>query len=77
MEAALLYVDIYLEPEKAHRKILLQDPVPPAYGRLRYAHLIQVDLLPPILDMAEALVDQLRAERGQPPLSGGNTHAPA
>jgi Alpha 1,4-glycosyltransferase conserved region len=63
-EAALLYVDIYLQPEQTpHRKLLVREPVTPSYDRLQFASLINVAVLPPILDMAELLVGELREVR--------------
>jgi hypothetical protein len=63
-EAALLYVDIYLQPGSTpHRKVLVRDPVVPAYARLRFAELVAPKVLPPILDMAEFLLAELRETR--------------
>ena len=63
-EAALLYVDIYNESgQTPHQKVLVFDPVTPAYDRLRFTDLIDVAVLPPILDMMDALLGELREAR--------------
>ena len=60
-EAALLYVDIYLETGSVrHQKIRVRDPVAPRYERLRFADLVEVNVLPPVIDMAEFLMGELR-----------------
>jgi hypothetical protein len=63
-EAALVYLDIYGQPgETRHHRVLVREPVVPAYDRLRYQHLTTIAFLPPILDMMDVLVDELRATR--------------
>jgi Glycosyl transferase family 2/Alpha 1,4-glycosyltransferase conserved region len=63
-EAALLYVDIYIEPgQTPHQKVLVREPVTPAYDRLRFTNLDDMAVLPPILDMMEFVVDELRGAR--------------
>jgi Glycosyl transferase family 2/Alpha 1,4-glycosyltransferase conserved region/Glycosyltransferase sugar-binding region containing DXD motif len=63
-EAALVYLDIYGQPgETRHHKVLVREPVVPAYDRLRYQDLVTVAFLPPILDMMDVLVDELRTTR--------------
>jgi hypothetical protein len=63
-EAALLYVDIYCEPGTTdHEKVLVREPVRPTYDRLRYMHLANIAFLPPMLDMMDVLVDEIRAAR--------------
>ena len=63
-EAALLYVDIYHEPGRTpHRKVLVHEPVIPTYDHLRFTDLADMAVLPPILDMMEFVVDELRAAR--------------
>jgi hypothetical protein len=63
-EAALLYVDIYHEPGRTpHRKVLVHEPVIPTYHHLRFTDLADMAVLPPILDMMEFVVDELRAAR--------------
>ena len=67
-EAALLYVDIYIEPgETPHQKVLVREPVSPAYDRLRFTNPDDMAVLPPILDMMEFVVDELRAARMMSP----------
>ncbi|MGA7487991.1 MAG: glycosyltransferase family 2 protein [Xanthobacteraceae bacterium] len=76
-EAALVYVDIYGEPgEMRHHKVLVRQPVTPAYDRLRYTNSAGIALLPPILDMMEFLLDELRATRAaSAALSASETEA--
>jgi Glycosyl transferase family 2/Alpha 1,4-glycosyltransferase conserved region len=63
-KAALLYVDIYLQPGEApHQKVLAYEPVIPSYHQLRFTDLVDVAVLPPILDMMDFLLDELRAAR--------------
>jgi Glycosyl transferase family 2 len=63
-EAALLYVDIYNgSGQTPHQKVLAFEPVSPAYERLRFTDLIDVAVLPPILDMVDALMEELREAR--------------
>jgi Glycosyl transferase family 2 len=63
-EAALLYVDIYNESgQTPHQKVLAFEPVTPAYGRLRFTDLIDVAVLPPVLDMMDALLGEVRETR--------------
>ena len=63
-EAALLYVDIYIEPgQTPHQKVLVREPVTPAYDRLRFTNPGDMAVLPPVLDMMEFVVDELRAAR--------------
>jgi Glycosyl transferase family 2/Alpha 1,4-glycosyltransferase conserved region len=63
-EAALLYVDIYLEPGQTHhQKTLVRDPVAPTYEQLRFTNPDDTAVLPPILDMMEFVIDELRAAR--------------
>jgi hypothetical protein len=63
-EAALLYVDIYTEPGRTpHQKMLVREPMTPAYDRLRFTYLIEVAVLPPVLDMMDVLLGELRAAR--------------
>ena len=63
-EAALLYVDIYTEPGRTpHQKVLVREPMTPAYDRLRFTYLIEVAVLPPILDMMDVVLGELRAAR--------------
>jgi glycosyl transferase family 2/alpha 1,4-glycosyltransferase len=63
-EAALLYVDIYAQPDLTpHHKLLVREPVTPTYDRLRFTNLIDVTCLPPILDMTDFLIDELRGAR--------------
>ncbi len=67
-EAALLYVDIYIEPgETPHQKVLVREPVSPAYDRLRFTNPDDMAVLPPVLDMMEFVVDELRAARMMSP----------
>jgi hypothetical protein len=74
LDAALLYVDIYLQPEATrHRKLLIREPLAPAYQRLRYTDLIEIDVLPPILDMMEMLLDELRQARRQQSTNGSGS----
>src|SRR5262249_51694645 len=62
--AALLYADIYIQPEqKPHRKVLAYEPVVPAYERLRFTDMAEVAVLPPILDMMDFLLGELRTVR--------------
>jgi glycosyl transferase family 2/alpha 1,4-glycosyltransferase len=62
--AALLYADIYIQPEPApHRKVLAYEPVVPAYERLRCTDMAEVAVLPPILDMMDFLLGELRTVR--------------
>ncbi len=62
--AALLYADIYIQPEqKPHRKVLACEPVIPAYEELRYSDIADVAVLPPILDMMDFLLGELRTVR--------------
>src|SRR5262249_15601039 len=64
LEAALLYVDIYLQPKRTpHRKLLIRDPLVPSYQRLRYAGLIRIDVLSSLLDVTEPLLGELRRLR--------------
>ena len=66
--AALLYVDIYIEPgETPHQKVLVREPVSPAYDRLRFTNPDDMAVLPPILDMMDFVVDELRAARMMSP----------
>ncbi|HEY7665054.1 MAG TPA: glycosyltransferase family 2 protein [Xanthobacteraceae bacterium] len=63
-EAALLYADIYGQPGEApHHKVLVREPLTPAYERLRFTHLVDIAFLPPMLDMMDFLVDELHAMR--------------
>jgi hypothetical protein len=63
-EAALLYVDIYNDSlQTPHQKVLAFEPMTPAYDRLRCTDLIDVAVLPPILDMMDALLGELRGAR--------------
>ena len=63
-EAALLYVDIYGQPDQTpHRKMLVRDPVTPTYDRLQFTNPVDIAFLPPMLDMMDALVDELRVAR--------------
>lgn len=63
-EAALLYVDIYNDSlQTPHEKVLAFEPIIPAYERLRFPDLIDVAVLPPILDMMDALLGELREAR--------------
>ena len=63
-EAALLYVDIYNgSVPTPHQKLLTFDPVTPAYDRLHFTDLIDVAVLPPVLDMMDALLEELRVAR--------------
>jgi hypothetical protein len=63
-EAALLYADIYTEPEPTpHQKVLVREPLTLAYDRLRLTDLIDVAVLPPVLDMMDVLLGELRAAR--------------
>jgi hypothetical protein len=63
-EAALLYVDIYNESgQTPHQKVLAFEPVTPAYDRLRFTDLIDVAVLPPVLDMMDALLGEVRETR--------------
>src|SRR4051812_36827526 len=63
-EAALLYVDIYNDSgQTPHEKTLVHDPVTPTYDRLRFTNRDDLAVLPPILDMMEFVVDELRAAR--------------
>ena len=65
-DAALLYVDIYGQPgETRHHKVLVREPVTPTYDRLRFTSLVDIRFLPPMLDMMDALVDELRATRAK------------
>ena len=65
-EAALLYVDIYNDSlQTAHQKVLAFDPMIPAYDGLRFTDLIDVAVLPPILDMMDALLGELREARAR------------
>lgn len=66
-EAAILYVDIYNQPgQTPHQKVLVRDPVNPAYDRLRFTNLIDIAVLPPILDMMDVVVGELRKARAAP-----------
>ena len=59
-----MYVDIYIEPgQTPHQKVLVREPVTPAYDRLRFTNRDDMAVLPPILDMMEFVVDELRAAR--------------
>jgi len=63
-EAALLYVDIYNKAAQTpHQKVLAFEPVTPSYDRLRFTDLINVAVLPPILDMMDAVLGELREAR--------------
>jgi hypothetical protein len=63
-EAALLYVDIYTDSgQTPHEKALVHDPVAPIYDQLRFTKPDDMAVLPPILDMMEFVVDELRAAR--------------
>jgi hypothetical protein len=65
---ALIYVDIYMQPgDTPHEKVLVRDPVTPAYERLHFPELAAPAVLPPILDMLDFLVDELRGARLAPP----------
>jgi hypothetical protein len=62
--AALLYVDIYLDAgQTPHEKVLVQDPVIATYDQLRFTNRDDLAVLPPILDMMEFVIDELRAAR--------------
>jgi hypothetical protein len=62
--AALLYVDIYLEAgQTPHEKVLVHDPVIATYDQLRFTNRDDLAVLPPILDMMEFVIDELRAAR--------------
>ena len=62
--AALLYADIYTQPGQIpHQKVLVRDPVTPTYEQLRYTNLIDIAALPPVLDMMDFLLGELRAAR--------------
>lgn len=62
--AALVYVDIYTEPGRMlHQKVLVREPMTPAYDRLRFTEFIDVAVLPPILDMMDVVLDELRTGR--------------
>lgn len=64
--AALLYVDIYTEPGRMlYQKVLVREPVPLAYDRLRFTEFIDVAVLPPILDMMDVLLGELNAARAE------------
>jgi Glycosyl transferase family 2 len=64
-EAALLYVDIYGQPDQTpHHKVLVRDPLTPTYDRLRFTNPVDIAFLPPMLDMMDVLVDELRGARG-------------
>jgi hypothetical protein len=43
--------------------VLVREPVIPTYDRLRFADLADMAVLPPVLDMMEFVVDELRATR--------------
>ncbi len=63
-DAALLYVDIYAQPEQTpYQKMLVREPMVPAYERLHFTDLIDVAVLPPILDMMDVLIGELREAR--------------
>jgi Glycosyl transferase family 2 len=63
-EAALLYVNIYNLPGATpHQNMLTYEPLSPAYDQLRYADLIKVSVLPPLLDMMDVLIGELGRER--------------
>ena len=67
-EAALLYVDIYNESgQTPHQKVLAFEPVTPAYDQLRFTDLINVAVLPPVLDMMDALLGEIRETRNAQP----------
>ena len=73
--AALLYADIYTQPgQMPHQKVLVRDPVTPTYDQLRYTNLIDIAALPPVLDMMDFLLGELRAARMA---SAANALAPA
>jgi hypothetical protein len=62
--AALLYVDIYTDAGRMlYQKVLVREPMTLAYDRLRFTDFIDVAVLPPILDMMDVLLDELRAAR--------------
>jgi hypothetical protein len=62
--AALLYDDIYTGsgPTPVERE-LVREPVTPAYDRLHFTDRDDMAVLPPVLDMMEFVVDELRAAR--------------
>ena len=63
-DAALLYVYIYAQPEQTpYQKMLVREPMVPAYERLHFTDLIDVAVLPPILDMMDVLIGELRKAR--------------
>ena len=63
-DAALLYVDIYARPEQTpYQKMLVREPMVAAYEELRFTSLIDVAVLPPILDMMDVLIGELREAR--------------
>jgi hypothetical protein len=63
-KAALLYADIYLHcDEMPHQKVLVHEPITPSYDQLHFRDLVDVAVLPPILDMMGFLLDELRATR--------------
>ena len=62
--AALLYDDIYNGSGPApDERVLVREPVAPAYDRLRFTSRGDMAVLPPVLDMMEFVVDELRAAR--------------
>lgn len=62
--AALLYADIYLQPVQArYQKVFAYEPVTPAYQRLQFVDMTEVAVLPPILDMMDFLIGELRTVR--------------
>lgn len=70
--AALLYADIYLQPVQArYQKVFAYEPVTPAYQRLQFVDMTEVAVLPPILDMMDFLIGELRTVRMRSPLHRG------
>jgi glycosyl transferase family 2 len=62
--AALLYDDIYTgSGQTPVERALVREPVTPAYDRLRFTTREDMAVLPPVLDMMEFVVDELRAAR--------------
>ena len=62
--AALLYDDIYAgSGQTPVERALVHEPVTPAYDRLRFTNRDDMAVLPPVLDMMEFVVDELRAAR--------------
>lgn len=62
--AALLYDDIYTgSGQTPVERALVREPVTPAYDRLRFTTRDDMAVLPPVLDMMEFVVDELRAAR--------------